>query len=295
MNKAFTFAKGHNPSKKGSNLKIEMSLFVSSLNTGSNGNCFYIGNHNEAVLIDAGLSCKETEKRMTTLGLDMEKVKAIFISHEHTDHVSGLSVIAGKYKLPVYAARKTSRNFSQLKEGQFIFDAPNDKEITIGEIHVTGFSKFHDADDPQSFIIRHKETKVGVFTDIGKPCKNVIKYFSECHAAFLEANYDDDMLSNGKYPEYLKKRIRSDHGHLSNLQALELFTQHKSNQLSHIFLSHLSKENNSPTLVKELFEFHAEDTKVIVASRYEQTALYHIQTNNLAKTAQFSANQMTLF
>jgi phosphoribosyl 1,2-cyclic phosphodiesterase len=118
--------------------------------------------------------------------------------------------------------------------------------------------------------------RVGVFTDIGTVCEKLTAHFSQCHAAFLEANYDEEMLENGRYPVYLKNRIRSEHGHLSNAQALELFIEHRSEFLSHLLLAHLSKENNSPELVEQLFTTHAGSTNIIVASRYEESPVYRV-------------------
>jgi phosphoribosyl 1,2-cyclic phosphodiesterase len=141
---------------------------------------------------------------------------------------------------------------------------------------VTAFSKFHDAIEPHSFVISCRDITVGVFTDIGTACENLITHFGKCHAAFLEANYDDDMLDNGGYPYHLKRRIRGGHGHLSNKQALELFMAHKPLYMSHLLLSHLSKNNNDPQLVHNLFKSNANGTEVIVASRYEETPVYHI-------------------
>ena len=126
---------------------------------------------------------------------------------------------------------------------------------------------------PHSFTITSGDIKVGVFTDIGSPCPNLIEHFSQCHVAFLEANYDEEMLEKGRYPYYLKKRIRGGNGHLSNSQALGVFVAHRAPFLSHLFLAHLSKDNNSPELVYNLFKSHAGQTKVIVASRFEETAV----------------------
>ncbi|RYF96169.1 MAG: MBL fold metallo-hydrolase, partial [Chitinophagaceae bacterium] len=205
-----------------------MSLFITSLNSGSNGNCYYVGNNNEAVLVDVGLSCKEVELRMNRLALSMEKVKAIFISHEHTDHISGLSTLLKKYKLPVYITQQTLRN------GRIRFDASlinyfsPYQVINIGGLKVNAFPKFHDACDPHSFMISDGKINIGVFTDIGRVCDHLIAHFAKCHAVFLESNYDEVMLSNGKYPYFLKTRITSGNGHLSNNQALDLFLQHKA-------------------------------------------------------------------
>ena len=113
-------------------------------------------------------------------------------------------------------------------------------------------------------------------TDIGSACQHVIENFKQCHAAFLEANYDEGLLDSGYYPYYLKERIRSDKGHLSNKQALDLFINHKSEKMSHVILSHLSKDNNCPIIVKEMFTKHAQQTQVVVASRLKETEVFHV-------------------
>jgi phosphoribosyl 1,2-cyclic phosphodiesterase len=253
-----------------------MSLYITSLNSGSNGNCYYIGNDEEAIFVDAGISCRETEKRMQRLGLKMEKVKAIFISHEHTDHISGLPVLAKKYQLPVYITAGTLQHGQLDLEKHLVVSFQAYQAVQVGGLSVTAFPKFHDANDPHSFIVASATVKVGVFTDIGKPCDPLIHHFQQCHAAFLEANYDEDMLMNGRYPIFLKNRIRGGLGHLSNAQALELFITHRPAFMSHLLLSHLSKDNNSPELVKELFDRHTYNTSIIVASRFEETPVYHI-------------------
>ncbi len=253
-----------------------MSLFIASLNSGSNGNCYYIGNERDAILVDAGISCRETEKRMLRLGLSMKKVRAIFVSHEHSDHISGIPVLARKYRLPVFITEPTMLHGGlQLDDGLAVPFEPF-ISINIGELQVTAFPKLHDACHPHSFIITCRGIKAGVFTDIGSPCDNVIRHFKLCHAAFLEANYDDEMLDSGSYPYFLKRRIRGGRGHLSNKQAQLLFTTHKPQYMSHLVLSHLSKNNNDPALVKQLFERCAGDTEIIVASRNKETEVYHI-------------------
>ncbi|HET7896071.1 MAG TPA: MBL fold metallo-hydrolase [Flavisolibacter sp.] len=253
-----------------------MSLSVCSIASGSNGNCYYVGNETEAVLIDAGISCKEIEARMKRSGLSLGKVKAVFVSHEHTDHISGLPVLAKKYSLPIFITSGTLRNsklrFEKTLLNPFSAEAP----VVIGDLTVTAFSKLHDAADPFSFVVSGNGVNIGVITDIGKACPNVVQYFGQCHAAFLEANYDEDMLQNGNYPYYLKNRIRGGQGHLSNKEALALFQHHRSPQLSHLFLSHLSRNNNCPKLVEELFNRHASGVNMIVTSRYQESAVYQI-------------------
>jgi len=274
-----------------------MSLFIASLNSGSNGNCYYIGNNSEAVLIDAGISCRETEKRMKKLNLPMQNVKAIFISHEHSDHITGVPGLSKKYQLPVYITNSTLTASGFQIEKKFVQSFYAHQQIKIGNLSVLAFPKLHDASDPHSFIISENNINVGVFTDIGSACKDVIKYFKQCHAAFLESNYCEEMLANGRYPEFLKKRISGDNGHLSNAQALELFLKYRDKKLTHLILSHLSKNNNSTKLVKNIFEEHAGSTQIIIAGRYKETPVFCIDemTQSPKRNKKKSEAQLSLF
>lgn len=276
-----------------------MSLYLTSLNSGSNGNCYYVGNEEEAVFIDAGISCRETERRMQRLGLSMDKVRAIFVSHEHTDHISGVPVLSKKYRLPVFITDSTlgSSGMQISPERVRSFRAHN--PVIIGNLSVTAFPKSHDASDPHSFVISFNGINVGIFTDIGNNCRQVIHHFRQCHAAFLETNYDEEMLANGSYPVHLKKRISDGRGHLSNMQALELFQRYRPSYMRYLFLSHLSHENNRPELVNDLFRRHAGDTTIIVASRYSETPVYNVQPEGnevfLLQANSFRPKQLSLF
>ncbi len=253
-----------------------MSLFIASLNSGSSGNCYYVGNHEDAVLVDAGISCREIEKRMANLELSLDKVRAVFISHEHTDHIRGIDKLARKFNLPVYITPATQGNTRLAFRRILIQPFTADEAVSIGSLRVIPFSKKHDAADPFSFVVEYNGINVGVITDIGIACKEVIRYFKQCHACFLESNYDDHMLDTGSYPPKLKDRIRGGHGHLSNKQALELFLKHRPPFMSHLILSHISENNNHPEVVQQLFSPHASDTEIIVASRYKESDVFII-------------------
>lgn len=145
----------------------------------------------------------------------------------------------------------------------------------LGRLKVQAFVKYHDASDPHSFVISQDGCRVGVFTDLGKVCDNLLAHFSSCHAAFLESNYCENMLANGNYPYHLKKRISGGLGHLSNRQALELVTTN-AGPLQYLVLSHLSKNNNDPQLVEQLFREQVSGPQVVVASRYSETPVFRV-------------------
>lgn len=253
-----------------------MSLYIASINSGSNGNCYYVGNNTDAVLIDAGLSCREIEKRMARMGLSMSKIRAIFISHEHSDHISAVPVLSKKYQLPVYLTPRTNFTGRQFLQSNLVYSLTSYMAVNIAGLSITAFPKMHDAAEPHSFTVTYNGVKIGVMTDIGVACDHVIRSFSNCHAAFLEANYDEEMLMDGRYPFHLKRRISGGRGHLSNSQALRLFIDHKPSYMSHLLLAHLSRDNNNPQLVEDMFKHYAGNTHVAVASRFCETAVYHI-------------------
>ena len=260
-----------------------MSLQIASLNSGSNANCYYIGNGKDAVLIDAGLSCRETEKRMKRLGLDIRSVKGIFISHEHDDHIAGLPVLSKKHRIPVYITNNTLHNCRFEIKKELVYSFAHTQPVSIGELSIIPFLKSHDAKDPHSFIISGNAVHVGVITDIGYACKHVIKHFKLCDAVFLESNYCEQMLADGSYPVNLKRRISSRKGHLSNDQALELFLNHRPNNLQLLILSHLSQNNNHPEIVNKMFSENSGGVKIVVASRYKETELFSIERNYIVK------------
>ncbi len=276
-------------------------LFTAAIASGSNGNCYYIGNADDAVLVDAGISAKETERRMAHLGLSMEKVRGIFVSHEHTDHVRGLELLAHRWNLPVWGTRAT---LSRCRLGRVAHQAVaigHDAVTEVGQLQIHAFRKRHDAADPISFSVRYAGVQVGIFTDIGRCCDNLIAHFRDCHGVFLEANYCEQLLAGGAYPYHLKKRISGGYGHISNREALEIFLAHRSPTLSHLLLSHLSGNNNTPERALETFLPHAGSTQVVVASRYAPSPLFKIRAGKeplpvqVAAAAPVKAAQLSIF
>jgi len=224
---------------------------ISALASGSSGNCFYIGTESASVLVDAGISAREIRQRMEYLGKDIRELNGIFVTHEHTDHTSGIGALSKKYDIPVYLTEGTYENSRILADE--VFFLKSDKEFQFHGLKILPFSKNHDAAEPVSYVIRNNGHKVSILTDVGFPCLNVINSIAEADLLCLEANHDVHMLKNGSYPAVLKKRIASDKGHLSNYDAALLVLQHASPNLKHVLLSHLSLNNNTPELALSTF------------------------------------------
>jgi phosphoribosyl 1,2-cyclic phosphodiesterase len=244
-------------------------LSICAIASGSNGNCYYVGNSNEAILIDAGISARQTVERLKMRNLDPLRIKAVFISHEHSDHTSGVRVLSKRLRVPVYITSQTyMAMYPNHRPASPRFFNPG-CEITIGPFTIYPFSKRHDAAEPCSFRIAYNGLHTGVFTDIGSPCDNVIQNLSQCHVVFLESNYDEKMLWGGSYPWPLKKRIASEFGHLSNDQAYDLLQSCSGKHLRDVFLSHLSAENNTPDTAFSRFASFFGKVNIHLTSRYE--------------------------
>lgn len=249
---------------------------ICAIASGSNGNCYYIGNGSEGVLVDVGISRRQVINRMMEQGLNPEKIKAILISHEHADHFRGVRVLSKKLNVPVYITEKTlQKSWSPDRPDKVILFQPGET-IQCGEFKIHTFLKNHDAAEPCSFRIEHKGANVGVFTDIGSPCDNVVRELKQCHALFLESNYDDDMLWAGPYPHHLKTRVAGNRGHLSNKQAFDLLEEHRSEHLKVVFLSHLSGENNTPKIAETAFNSLKDLFEIKVTSRHAVGEIYKL-------------------
>ena len=251
-------------------------LEICAIASGSNGNCYYVGNRHEAVLVDAGISLKQILLRMNERNLNPAKIKALFISHEHSDHISGARVLGKRLRVPVYLTARTWYGAYKSQRPDIpSFFVPGDS-VNVGGFVVHTFLKNHDESEPCSFRIQHGDKNVGVFTDIGEPCDNVKQHLTQCDAPFLESNYDEKMLWEGSYPWFLKKRVASEVGHLSNLQTLQLLQNYSGENLKCVFLSHLSKENNTPDIaLQAMSELHSKfDFRL--TSRYEAAEVYTV-------------------
>jgi phosphoribosyl 1,2-cyclic phosphodiesterase len=224
-----------------------------SLGSGSSGNCYFFGNAFQGILIDAGISARTVRKSLVEIGLDMTKILGVFISHDHVDHIKAVGSLSDRYNLPVYATKKThegiSRNWnapSVLNGNKRILEAGQTKEI--GDFSITPYNVSHDASESVCFHLTYKSHKILIATDLGYANEEIIRLVKCCDIVILEANYDIEMLEKGSYPYYLKQRIVSETGHLSNNEAAKTLAENWHENLKHIFLCHLSKDNNRPDI-----------------------------------------------
>ena len=252
--------------------KVEMCALAS----GSNGNCYYIGNDHEAILIDAGLSARQLQLRIDDKNLDVSKIKAILITHEHSDHSRGARVFSKRLQIPVYLTKKTFLAMRRAVQPENVLWFEPNVSFRLGLFDIFPFSKQHDAVEACSFRVSYAGKHIGVMTDIGDPCEHVKANIAMCHAVFLESNYDEEMLFNGSYPYFLKQRVASAYGHLSNEQALKLIEEHAGQDLKMIFLSHLSGENNTLEKASSVFQCMQEKYQIELTYRQKSTELFSL-------------------
>lgn len=254
-----------------------------SIASGSSGNCIYVGSDATHLLIDVGVSGKRTESGLKELGIGARELDGILITHEHTDHVSGLGVLARKYEIPLYATRGTinaiekMKNIGDIDPGLWV-EVQEDRRFTVKDLSINPMRISHDAAQPVAYRIGYGSKHVAVCTDLGEYNDYTVECLKGLDAILLEANHDVNMLQVGPYPYPLKQRILGSRGHLSNENSGKLLCRILHDGLKHISLGHLSQENNLPELAYETVRmeislgdnpYRAEDFQIQVARRGE--------------------------
>ena len=250
--------------------------------SGSSGNCLYAGNGETHILIDAGVSCKRIIEGLKSFELTGNDIQGILVTHEHTDHISGLGVLSRKFHIPIYGTEKTIKrildmeNLGKLDRELFqIIEAG--KTFDIGNMSIESFSISHDAADPVSYVMHENDKKIGMVTDLGFYDDRIVGHLKSSNLLYVEANHDIHMLQAGPYPYYLKRRILGDQGHLCNEKAAELVVELTHDRLKNVILGHLSKENNYPDLALATVQNEVDKTICVeVAPRDCAGKLYNI-------------------
>lgn len=225
---------------------------LTPLFSGSSGNCILVESDNTKILVDAGFNCKRIQTELTSVGHGLSDISGIFITHEHTDHVSALAVLSRKFHIPIYCNEAT---YNAIKKQR---DYPDEKDIVIfktgdsvdvkGSLNVTSFNISHDACEPVGYVFDDGIRKMGIATDTGILTDEIISSLSLCKGILFESNHDVAMLKAGDYPAFLKQRILSDKGHLSNETSAKALSGLIEKGVEKIMLAHLSKENNTPLI-----------------------------------------------
>lgn len=227
-----------------------------SIASGSSGNCIYVGSDNTHILIDAGISCRRMEQGLNEIGIKGSELDGIMITHEHSDHVKGLGVLARRFGVPVYGTQET---LDEIRTMKYLGEYPDelfhavlpDVDFSVGDLDILPFSIDHDAANPVAYRVKNGSKQVAVATDMGHYDEYIVEHLQGLDAILLESNHDVNMLQTGPYPYYLKRRILGDHGHLSNENAGRLLNRVLHDNMKQILLGHLSKENNYEALAYE--------------------------------------------
>jgi len=244
-----------------------MALTFCSLASGSSGNCQYIASEDTGLLLDAGLSGKYIAASLEHINADIDKIKGILITHEHGDHVKGAGILMRKFGLDVYVTEPTW-NAMASKMGKIdnekVHFIEKDKVFNIGDIEIDPYSVSHDAVDTVGYSFNHRDGKVSVVTDLGHVPLDLLVKVMDSDLLMIESNHNVEMLKAGKYPYFLKQRILSDKGHISNETAAETIVRavQNGNKIGHVLLGHLSKDNNIPELAYETVKGIAESNGI---------------------------------
>jgi len=257
-----------------------MSLKFCSLASGSSGNCQYVESNEVRILVDAGLSGKKIQQLLDDIEVDPSSIDYIFITHEHSDHIKGVGVLSRRFDIPVYANQRTWEGIgnsigSISTENRKVFKT--DEKFCLGDVDVLPFKIYHDAAEPVGYTFTKDDKKVSLLTDTGIVCERIKDTIKNSDVILIEANHDVEMVSYGKYPYYLKRRILSDEGHISNETCGEIIKEINDGTDKIYLLAHLSNENNTPKL--------AYDTVVHILKEAEVTA--NIEMTHRDRTSKF--------
>lgn len=257
-----------------------------SLASGSSGNCYYLGDSSHGILIDAGISAKTIRKCLRDIGIDYDHIWAIFVTHDHADHIRGIGTLGERFHIPVYSTKKVHEGINRsycVKHKLSTCQRYIEKNEThqIGRFTITSFPVSHDATDSVGYTIQFEGKRITFATDLGYVGEEVIAYLKESDYMVLEANYDEKMLLEGSYPAYLKSRILAPTGHLSNDQAGRCLAEHYHERLQHVFLCHLSKENNMPELAYSTIQRYLENSRIAVGKDLLLTTLERFEPSEL--------------
>ena len=228
-----------------------MKVEFCSLSSGSSGNCYYIGNEFHGILVDAGISASSIRKYLKQIDISLQSIMGILVTHNHTDHIKGLEVLTRKSHIPVFTTANVWKSILSPHmniSADCIREIKEQQEFNLAGFAIEAFRVSHDAPETVGYSINFEGVIITIATDLGYICETSSQYIRNANLLVIESNYDEQMLMEGSYPYYLKKRIKSDSGHLGNHQTSDFLAEIYNDRLSYVCLAHLSKNNNTPEL-----------------------------------------------
>jgi phosphoribosyl 1,2-cyclic phosphodiesterase len=225
-------------------------LRFASLGSGSSGNAMVVQSAATAVMLDCGFGVADVNRRLARLGMNVDALDAIIVTHEHGDHIGGVAKIARRHHVPVWMSHGTWRGLESMFDGIQVNLVEGHAAFAVGDILVEPFPVPHDAREPAQYVFGNGAVRLGVLTDTGESTRHIERMLAACDAIVLECNHDVDMLARSNYPARLRRRIASRVGHLDNAAAATLLARVAGSHLRHVIAAHLSQQNNTPELAR---------------------------------------------
>ena len=261
--------------KEHNNMKIKFL----SLASGSSGNCYYLGTETYGILIDSGIGVRTIKKSLKEYGLALERVKAVFITHDHADHIKSVGTLGEKYGIPVYTTPEIhvgiNKNYCMTEKltSASVRYIHKEEPIQLDDLKITAFEVPHDGTDNVGYCMEADNKVFSFLTDMGEITPTAAQYICKTNYLVIEANYDEEMLQMGPYPQHLKVRIAGPNGHMSNRNTATFLAENLNENLKNIWLCHLSKDNNHPDLALKTFEYIFRSKGIIVGKDVQLAAL----------------------
>ena len=257
----------------------KMKIRFLSLASGSSGNCYYLGTDTYGILIDSGIGVRTIKKSLKEYGMALEKIHAVFVTHDHADHIKSAGVLGEKYGIPIYSTPEIhagmNKNYCMTEKltSASIRYIYKETPVQLNDFKITAFEVPHDGTDNVGYCIEADGKIFSFLTDLGEITPTAAKYICKAHHLIIEANYDEEMLKMGPYPQHLKGRIASPRGHMSNRATAEFLADNMNEHLKNIWLCHLSKDNNHPDLALKTVEFILRSRGILIGKDVQVAAL----------------------
>lgn len=255
-----------------------MKIKFISLASGSSGNCYYLGTEKHGILIDAGIGIRTIKKSLKEINLSLSNVLAVFVTHDHADHIKAVGHLGEKYNIPIYSTKEIHEGINKSycmteKLYSCVHYLIKEKQLQLDEFKITAFEVPHDGTDNVGYCVEIDGKTFSFLTDLGHITETAAQYICKAQYLILEANYDLEMLRMGPYPKYLKERIAGPNGHMSNADTGDFLAENIHEDLKYIWLCHLSKDNNHPELAYKTIEWKLKCKGIIVGKDVQLIAL----------------------